>query len=70
MIEEALEREVRPSLRHDGGNIELIDVVGNRVLVAMHGACASCKASNITLKNFVEAKLREFVSPDVTVEEV
>ena len=70
MIEEALEREIRPSLRHDGGNIELIDVVGNRVLVAMHGACASCKASNITLKNFVEAKLRDLVSPELIIEEV
>ena len=35
MIEEAIEREIRPSLKHDGGNIELIDVVGNRVLVTM-----------------------------------
>ena len=45
MIEETLEREIRPSLKHDGGDIELIDVDGNRVLVAMRGACASCKAS-------------------------
>ena len=70
MIEEALDREIRPSLKHDGGNIELIDVVGNRVLVTMQGACAACKASNITLKHFVEAKLRDLVSPDLIIEEV
>jgi len=70
MIEESLEREIRPSLRHDGGDIELIDVVGNRVLVATRGACKTCKASDITLKNFVEAKLRELVSPDLIIEEV
>jgi NifU-like protein len=70
MIEEALEREIRPSLKHDGGNIELIDVIGNRVIVATRGACASCKASDITLKHFVEAKLRDLVSPDLTIEEV
>ena len=29
MIEETIEREIRPSLKHDGGDIELIDVVGN-----------------------------------------
>lgn len=70
MIEETLEREIRPSLKHDGGDIELIDVIGNRVLVATRGACAVCKASEITLKQFVEAKLRDLVSPDLVIEEV
>jgi NifU-like protein len=70
MIEETLEREIRPSLKHDGGDIELIDVIGNRVIVATRGACATCKASDITLKNFVEHRLRELVSPDLTIEEV
>ncbi len=68
-IEETLDREIRPSLRHDGGDIELIDVIGNRVIVAVRGACAVCKASESTLKQFVEVKLRELVSPDLTVEE-
>jgi NifU-like protein len=70
MIEETLEREIRPALKHDGGDIELVDVVGNRVLVATRGACASCQASNQTLKNFVEAKLRELVLAELVVEEV
>lgn len=70
MIEETLEREIRPSLKHDGGDIELIDVIGNRVLVATRGACAVCKASEQTLKNFVETKLRELVFPELVVEEV
>jgi NifU-like protein len=70
MIEETLEREIRPALKHDGGDIELVDVVGNRVIVATRGACASCQASNQTLKNFVEVKLRELVFPELVVEEV
>jgi len=70
MIEDTLEREIRPALKHDGGDIELVDVVGNRVLVATRGACASCQASDQTLKNFVEAKLRELVWPELVVEEV
>lgn len=70
MIEETIDREIRPSLRHDGGDIELIDVVGNRVLVATRGACAACRASQQTLKGFVELKLRELVSPELSVEEV
>lgn len=70
MIEATIEKEVRPSLRHDGGDIDLIDVVGNRVLVATRGACASCQASQQTLKGFVEWKLRDLVSPELVVEEV
>jgi NifU-like protein len=70
MIQETLEREIRPSLKHDGGDIELVDVIGNRVLVAKLGTCAVCKASDQTLKNFVEAKFRELVSPELVVEEV
>lgn len=69
MIEETIDREIRPSLKQDGGDIELIDVVGNRVVVATRGACASCQASNQTLKNFVELKLRELVWPELVVEE-
>lgn len=70
MIEETLERDIRPSLQHDGGDIELVDVIGNRVLVATRGACAVCKASELTLTNFVETKLREMVWPELVVEEV
>jgi NifU-like protein len=70
MIEETIEREIRPSLQHDGGDIELIDVIGNRVLVATRGACATCKAADITLKHFVEQKLRDFVSPELVIVEV
>ncbi|MRR18138.1 MAG: Fe-S cluster assembly protein NifU [Deltaproteobacteria bacterium] len=69
LIEETIEREIRPSLKHDGGDIEIIDIIGNRVLVALRGSCATCKASNITLKDFVEHRLKELVSPDINVEE-
>jgi NifU-like protein len=70
MIEETIDREIRPSLKLDGGDIELVDVIGNRVLVATRGMCASCQAADRTLKFFVETKLRELVWPDLVVEEV
>ncbi len=68
-IEETLEKEVRPALRKDGGDIELIDVVGNRVVVALRGMCANCQVARFTLKDVVETRLREFVAPDLAVEE-
>jgi NifU-like protein len=70
LIEETLEREIKPALHHDGGDIELVDVDGDRVLVKLRGTCASCNKSQITLKDYVEAKLRELVTPGLVVEEV
>jgi NifU-like protein len=68
-IEETIEREIRPMLRKDGGDLELIDVEGDRVLVSLRGMCAQCNVAQFTMKDVVEAKLREFVSPDIVVEE-
>ena len=70
MIEDALEREIRPALRKDGGDIELIDVDGDFVMVSLRGACVSCAASQTTLKEYVEKKLREQVLDSLIVEEV
>jgi NifU-like protein len=57
-------------LQQDGGDIELIDVDGNRVLVALRGMCTSCPSSQVTLNVGIQAKLRELVLPDLVVEEV
>jgi NifU-like protein len=70
MIEDVLEREIRPALRKDGGDIELIDVDGDFVMVSLRGACVSCVASQTTLKEYVEKKLREQVLDTLIVEEV
>jgi NifU-like protein len=68
-IEETIEREVRPMLRKDGGDIELVDIEGDTVYVALRGACSECVLSGVTLKDFVQEKLREFVVPQIRVEE-
>jgi NifU-like protein len=70
LIEETLGREIIPALKADGGDLDLIDVEGNKVLVALRGKCSFCPSSEFTLKQYVETKLREFVSDDIEVEEV
>jgi NifU-like protein len=70
LIEQTLEQEVKPTLAKDGGSIELVDVIGDRVLVSLKGTCATCVASEITLKHYVETKLRELVADSLVVEEV
>jgi NifU-like protein len=69
LIQQTINEQVRPALRAHGGNIELIDVEGNKVIVAFRGMCAQCKLADFTMKDVVEAKLREFVSEDLYVEE-
>jgi NifU-like protein len=69
LIQDVLEKEVRPLLWADGGDLELIDIDGNTVQIAFRKACAGCVSSGHTAK-FVEQKLREFVADEVRVEEV
>jgi NifU-like protein len=68
-IEEVLEREVKPTLKKDGGDIELVDVDGDFVTVSLRGACSSCHKSHTTIKEYVEKKLREQVLDSLIVEE-
>ena len=69
LIQQTINEQIRPTLRADGGNIELIDVEGNKVIVAFRGMCAQCKMAEFTMKEVVEARLREFVCPELFVEE-
>lgn len=69
MTEETLEKVIRPSLNQDGGDIKLIDIEGNRIIVKLLGMCSHCPSSSFTIKSFVETKLKEFVSPDIEVVE-
>ncbi len=69
MIQQTINEQIRPALRAHGGDIELIDVEGNKVVVAFRGMCAQCKLADVTMKDVVEAKLREFVADDLFVEE-
>ncbi len=70
LIEESIEREINPNLKKDAGRLELVDVDGNRVMVRFGGRCASCVKSPVTLKHYVESRLRELVTPELEVEEV
>ena len=67
MIQEVMEKEIRPLLQADGGDVELIDVDGRTVILSLRGSCTGCLMADITV-NKIEKKLRELVSEDLTVE--
>ncbi|MGQ3685623.1 MAG: Fe-S cluster assembly protein NifU [Candidatus Loosdrechtia sp.] len=70
LIEDIIEKDIRPTLQADGGDIELIDIEGDLIKVSFRGSCVECPSSKVTLKSTVEARLREFVTNSLIVEEV
>ncbi|MFQ5711614.1 MAG: NifU family protein [Candidatus Geothermarchaeales archaeon] len=68
-VEKALE-EMRPHLRAEGGDIELVDVEDGVVKVRLLGACAGCPMSQMTLQLGVERFLKEKIPEVQRVEAV
>ena len=56
---EAVLQRVRPFLRADGGDIELIDISGNSADVRLTGMCAQCPSAHMTLYLGIETALRD-----------
>ena len=60
-VERVLERNIRPALRADGGDIELVEVneEAGEVKVRLQGACAGCPLSQMTSLTVVERILKQ-----------
>lgn len=69
-VQQVIDEEIRPLLMADGGDVELFNLIGDRVQVSLQGACGSCASSTETLKYAIEAKLRERVLSTLVVEQV
>ncbi len=69
-INNIIENQISPELRKDGGDITLVDIDGNKVMVKLRGKCSGCKNSHLTLKSFVESTLKEAVDKNIEVVEV
>ncbi len=62
-VEKVLEK-VRPVLRLDGGDVELVDVNDGTVKVRLTGACGGCPMATMTLKMGIEQILKREI-PEV-----
>jgi Fe-S cluster biogenesis protein NfuA len=62
--------QIRPALQADGGDVELVDVEDGVVRVRLTGACGGCPMAIITLKNGIEAQLKEAIPSVDRVESV
>jgi NifU-like protein len=69
-IENLLDKEIRPVLRQDGGELELIDIKDKTVYVELKGACSGCAGATETIKHLVENLLKENIDTEIRVIQV
>lgn len=62
-----LDQYVKPAVESDGGDISLKSFKNNIVTVQLKGACNGCPSASMTLKNGIEALLKEKVNAEITV---
>jgi Fe-S cluster biogenesis protein NfuA len=57
----AVLEQIRPAVRADGGDVELVDIVEGIARVRFHGACVGCPSSNLTLHMGIERAVKSQV---------
>ena len=68
-VQAAIEK-IRPMLKADGGDVELVDVKDGIVQVRLQGACSGCPMSQMTLKNGIVRIIKEEVPEVKSVESI
>lgn len=58
-IKSVLNREIRPVVALDGGDIVFHKYVDGTLFVRMKGACSGCPSSQVTLKEGIETRMKE-----------
>ena len=69
-IKELIETRVRPAVAQDGGDIAYKGYRDGHLYLSMHGACAGCPSSTVTLKRGIESLIRHYVPEVESVEAV
>ena len=69
-VQNALQ-QIRPYLQQDGGDVEYVDMTAEGVvMVRLKGHCGSCPHAMMTLKQGIEAALKEAIPEVKSVERV
>ncbi len=70
-VEEVLDRQVRPNLLAEGGNLEVVDMKQDgdalEVYVSFQGACKGCPSSRTGTQKFIQDALRDTLDPSIRV---
>lgn len=60
-IESLLKEKINPSIASHGGRVSLVDVKDNIMFVQMEGGCQGCAASAVTLRQGIEATVKNTI---------
>ncbi len=63
---ETIIESLRPQLQADHGDVELVEVIGNKVYVNMKGACSGCQMASMTL-NGIQQRLSDDMNEFIQV---
>lgn len=68
VIEEILDRTIRPGLQADGGDLEVVKIKDNEVHILYQGACGGCPSSMMGTLDAIQHILQnELQNPEITV---
>ncbi|HIQ20920.1 MAG TPA: Fe-S cluster assembly protein NifU [Planctomycetes bacterium] len=69
-VEKVMDEYVRPMLRRDGGDVEIVDIKDHIVYCQLGGRCQGCAGASQTLKMMIERTLKDMVDERIRVVEV
>lgn len=68
LIEEVLDRDIRPYIALDAGGVVVLNLIEDRDLViAYQGSCTSCYSSIGTTLSYIQQVIRAKIHPDINV---
>ena len=67
-VEAVIAEYIRPLIEADGGQVELVEVTDDRVVIRLSGTCNGCPGQPYTLQRIIEPVIKRAVGSAVTVE--
>lgn len=67
VIDEVVAKDIRPYIEMDAGGIEVLNLLGNEVIIAYQGTCTSCHSATGATLSYIQHVLKAKVHPDLTV---
>jgi NifU-like protein len=67
ILEEVIDKEIRPYIELDAGGVKLISLQGSEVVIAYEGSCTSCHSSTGSTLSAIQKILKSRVHPTLFV---
>lgn len=67
VIEEVLDRDIRPYIALDAGGVEVVELQDAQLTIAYQGTCTSCYSSIGTTLSYIQQILKAKVHPELSV---